>query len=73
MGEPVRVRIGPNQLRSRLREGECVFNGVDAHVATVLVESGRQAHPMVIYAVDKRASAVTAEQAKQTILRMRAN
>ncbi|MCA9618680.1 MAG: hypothetical protein KC731_06655, partial [Myxococcales bacterium] len=71
MGDAERVRIGPNQLRSRLREGDCIFNGVPAHVATVLVESGRRAHPLVIYAVDKKASKRTEKQAQQTIARMR--
>jgi hypothetical protein len=70
--DPVqRVRIGPNQLRSRLKEGDCTFNGVRARVATVLVEAGRQAHPLVIYAVDKKASERTTKQAQQTIARMR--
>jgi len=66
-----RVRIGPNRLRSRLKEGQCKFNGVPAKVATVLVESGRRAHPLVIYAVANKASKRTDEQAQQTILRMR--
>ncbi|RLB61026.1 MAG: hypothetical protein DRI90_12335 [Deltaproteobacteria bacterium] len=71
MGPSERVRVGPNQLRSRLKEGECTFNGVRAHVATVLVESGRRAHPLVIYAVDNKASERTAAQAKKTISQMR--
>jgi hypothetical protein len=71
MDEATRVRIGPNKLRSRLKEGDCTFNGVRARLATVLVESGRRAHPLVIYAVDKKASEVTRVQAQQTIARMR--
>jgi hypothetical protein len=73
MKDAVRVNIGPNKLRSRLKEGVCTFNGVRANVATVLVESGRRAHPLVIYAVDVSASKVTVEQAQQTVLRMREN
>ncbi len=71
MQDAERVRIGPNQLRARLKEGECNFNNIPSHVAVVLVESGSNALPLVIYAVDKRASALTATQAKQTIARMR--
>jgi hypothetical protein len=71
MGDAKRVSIGPNSLRSRLREGDCIFNGVPAHVATVLVETGRTAHPLVIYAVDHKASKRTETQAQQTIARMR--
>jgi hypothetical protein len=66
-----RVRIGPNQLRSRLVEGSCTFNGVASQVATVLVETGRRAHPLVIYAVSNTASERTITQARQTIARMR--
>jgi hypothetical protein len=71
MQDAVRVRIGPNQLRARLKEGECNFNNVPSHVATVLVESGQNALPLVIYAVANNASALTNTQAKQTIVRMR--
>lgn len=71
MEPATRVRIGPDKLRSRLKEGDCTFSGVRAHVATVLVESGRSAHPLVLYAVDKKASAKTTKQAQQTIARMR--
>ena len=71
MEPATRVRIGPNQLRSRLKEGDCTFNGVRARVATVLVEAGRSAHPLVLYAVDKKASSKTTKQAVQTIARMR--
>ena len=39
MKDAERVRIGPNQLRGRLKEGDCSFNNVPAHVAVVLVES----------------------------------
>ncbi len=66
-----RVRIGPNKLRARLKEGKCIFNGVTANVATVLVESGRRAHPLVIYAVSTSASPRTTKQAQLTIARMR--
>jgi hypothetical protein len=48
-----------------------MFNGVQAKVATVLVEAGRSAHPLVIYAVDAKASDRTEKQAQQTIARMR--
>lgn len=71
MEPATRIRIGPNKLRSRLKEGDCTFNGVRARVATVLVESGRRALPLVIYAVDKKASARTTKQAQQTIAGMR--
>jgi len=71
MSPAERVRVGPHQMRARLKEGDCTFNGVRAHVATVLVESGRNAHPLVIYAVDKRASARTEKQAQKTIALMR--
>lgn len=71
MQPATRVRLGPNRLRARLREGKCSFNGVPASVATVLVETGRRRHPLVIYAVDVAASKRTTEQAQQTILRMR--
>jgi len=70
MKDAERVRLGPNDLRARLREGDCTFNGVPAHVAVVLVESGN-ALPLVIYAVDQKASKHTTTQAQQTILRMR--
>ena len=40
-------------------------------VATVLVETGRSAHPLVLYAVDKKAAKRTTRQAQQTIARMR--
>jgi hypothetical protein len=71
MGDAQRVNLGPDQLRSRLREGDCMFNGVAAHVATVLVESGSSAFPLVIYAVDKNANKTTETQALQTLVRMR--
>lgn len=71
MEPATRIRIGPNNLRSRLKEGDCTFNGIRARVATVLVESGRRALPLVIYAVDKKASARTTKQAQQTIAGMR--
>lgn len=71
MQDAQRVRMGPNQLRARLTEGNCNFNGVPAHVAIVLIESGRRAHPFVIYAVDNNAPKQTVEQAQQTIARMR--
>lgn len=71
MEPATRVRIGPNNLRSRLKEGDCSFNGVRARVATVLVEAGRRAHPLVLYAVDKKASAKTTKQAQKTIAGMR--
>lgn len=71
MEPATRIKIGPNALRSRLKEGDCTFNGVRARVATVLVETGRRALPLVIYAVDKKASARTTKQAQQTIARMR--
>jgi hypothetical protein len=71
MQDAQRVRIGPNGLRARLKEGDCTFNGVRAHVATVLVEAGRSALPFVIYAVDKTAPKRTETQALQTIARMR--
>jgi hypothetical protein len=71
MQDAQRVRIGPNKLRARLKEGDCTFNGVPAHVATVLVETGRRALPFIIYATDKKASKTTITQAQQTIARMR--
>jgi hypothetical protein len=71
MQDTQRVRIGPNQLRGRLKEGDCNFNNVPSHVAVVLVESGQSALPLVIYAVDLKASRRTTVQAQQTIARMR--
>ena len=71
MEPATRVRLGPNKLRARLKEGKCKFNGVPSQVATVLVETGRRAHPFIIYAVDNRASKRTQKQAIQTIARMR--
>ncbi|MBW2526253.1 MAG: hypothetical protein JRI23_18880 [Deltaproteobacteria bacterium] len=71
MEDAKRVRIGPDNLRARLKAGDCTFNGVRARVATVLVESGRSAHPLVLYAVDKKASDKTTRQAAETIARMR--
>ena len=71
MKDAERVRIGPNQLRGRLKEGDCSFNNVPSHVAVVLVDSQRNALPLVIYAVDLKASRRTTVQAQQTIARMR--
>jgi hypothetical protein len=70
MKDAERVTIGPNKLRGRLKEGECTFNNVPSHLAVVLVESGN-AMPLVIYAVDLKASRRTTVQAQQTIARMR--
>jgi hypothetical protein len=72
MKDAERVSIGPNQLRGRLKEGDCTFNNVPAHVAVVLVESGKNALPLVIYAVSLGASRRTTVQAQQTIAGMRA-
>jgi hypothetical protein len=71
MQDAVRVTLGPDQLRARLKEGPCDFNGIPSHVAVVLVETGKNALPLVIYAVDQRASKLTRTQAQQTIVRMR--
>jgi hypothetical protein len=71
MKDAERVSIGPNQLRGRLKEGDCTFNNVPAHVAVVLVESGKNALPLVIYAVSLNASRRTTVQAQQTIAGMR--
>jgi hypothetical protein len=71
MKDAERVRIGPNELRARLKEGDCSFSGIPAHVAVLLVETGQSALPLVIYAVDLKASKRTTFQAQQTMLRMR--
>jgi len=71
MQDAQRVTLGPNQLRARLKEGDCSFNNIPSHVAVVLVETGQNALPLVIYAVDQKASKRTVTQAQQTIARMR--
>jgi hypothetical protein len=70
MKDAERVTIGPNRLRGRLKEGQCTFNNVPSTLAVVLIESG-SAMPLVIYAVDLKASRRTTVQAQQTIARMR--
>ncbi len=69
--DPIRANIGPNQLRSRIRDGQCSFNGIPAAVSTVLVESGRRAHPFIVYAVANKASDRTTKQAQQCVLQMK--
>lgn len=71
MQDAVRVALGPNRLRARLKEGSCSFNNVPSHVAVVLVETGQNALPLVIYAVDLKAPRRTVTQAQQTIGQMR--
>jgi len=70
-GAAVRGKLGSSNMRSRLKEGTCTWNGISANVATVLVESGRRAHPLVFYGVAKSASAKVKAQAKHVVLNMR--
>ena len=70
-GAAVRGKLGSSKMRSRLKEGTCTWNGISANVATMLVESGRRAHPLVFYGVSKSASAKVKAQAKHVVLNIR--